>query len=111
LCLVTPISRQHADLGSRRYGPRYGTPPSPPAPPVFLSAPGKVLQPGDRDGNLANRPICSGLGVTADGERDIISLWTDDRGDGEGLWDTHMAQDEPRAGGRQGRVVNDVVRN
>ena len=37
-----------------------------------------------RDGNVANRPIYVVLGVTADGERDILGLWAGEHGDGEG---------------------------
>jgi putative transposase len=37
-----------------------------------------------RDGNVANRPVYVILGVTADGERDILGLWAGDHGDGEG---------------------------
>ena len=37
-----------------------------------------------RDGNVANRPIYVALGVTADGERDILGLWAGEHGDGEG---------------------------
>jgi putative transposase len=37
-----------------------------------------------RDGNVANRPIYVILGVTADGERDILGLWAGEHGDGEG---------------------------
>jgi transposase-like protein len=37
-----------------------------------------------RDGNVANRPIYVVLGVTADGERDIVGLWAGEHGDGEG---------------------------
>ena len=37
-----------------------------------------------RDGNVANRPIYVSLGVTADGERDILGLWAGEHGDGEG---------------------------
>jgi transposase-like protein len=37
-----------------------------------------------RDGNVANRPIYTVLGVTADGERDILGLWAGEHGDGEG---------------------------
>ena len=37
-----------------------------------------------RDGQVANRPIYVALGVTADGERDILGLWAGERGDGEG---------------------------
>jgi putative transposase len=37
-----------------------------------------------RDGEVANRPIYVALGVTADGERDILGLWAGEHGDGEG---------------------------
>ncbi len=37
-----------------------------------------------RDGQVANRPIYVALGVTADGERDIVGLWAGEHGDGEG---------------------------
>ena len=37
-----------------------------------------------RDGQVANRPIYTGLAVTADGERDILGLWAGEHGDGEG---------------------------
>jgi putative transposase len=37
-----------------------------------------------RDGNVANRPIYLALGVTVDGERDILGMWAGEHGDGEG---------------------------
>jgi putative transposase len=37
-----------------------------------------------RDGQVANRPIYVALGVTVDGERDILGLWAGGHGDGEG---------------------------
>lgn len=37
-----------------------------------------------RDGQVANRPIYVALGVTVDGERDILGLWAGEHGDGEG---------------------------
>jgi transposase-like protein len=37
-----------------------------------------------RDGNVVNRPIYLALGVTVDGERDILGLWAGEHGDGEG---------------------------
>jgi transposase-like protein len=37
-----------------------------------------------RDGQVANRPIYVVLGVTADGERDIVGRWAGEHGDGEG---------------------------
>jgi transposase-like protein len=33
---------------------------------------------------VANRPIYVALGVTVDGERDILGLWAGDHGNGEG---------------------------
>src|SRR5215471_13800369 len=37
-----------------------------------------------RDGQVASRPIYVILGVTADGERDIVGLWAGEHGDGGG---------------------------
>jgi putative transposase len=37
-----------------------------------------------RDGQVANRPIYLALGVTVDGDRDILGLWAGEHGDGEG---------------------------
>jgi putative transposase len=37
-----------------------------------------------REGQVANRPIYVVLGVTADGERDVLGLWAGEHGDGEG---------------------------
>jgi transposase-like protein len=37
-----------------------------------------------RVGQVANRPIYVALGVTADGERDVLGLWAGEHGDGEG---------------------------
>jgi putative transposase len=37
-----------------------------------------------REGNVANRPIYVALGVTVNGERDILGLWAGEHGDGEG---------------------------
>jgi len=37
-----------------------------------------------RDGQVANRPIYLALGVTCDGERDVLGLWAGEHGDGEG---------------------------
>jgi transposase-like protein len=37
-----------------------------------------------RDGQVANRPVYVALGVTVDGERDILGLWAGEHGDGEG---------------------------
>jgi transposase-like protein len=37
-----------------------------------------------REGQVANRPVYVALGVTVDGERDILGLWAGEHGDGEG---------------------------
>src|ERR1017187_569978 len=37
-----------------------------------------------RDGQVANRPVYVALGVTVDGERDVLGLWAGEHGDGEG---------------------------
>ena len=37
-----------------------------------------------REGQVAKRPVYLALGVTADGERDILGLWAGEHGDGEG---------------------------
>jgi putative transposase len=37
-----------------------------------------------RDGQVANRPIYVALGVTVNGERDILGVWAGEHGDGEG---------------------------
>jgi len=39
-----------------------------------------------RDGQVANRPIYVVLGVTVDGERDILGLWAGDGGEGAKHW-------------------------
>jgi putative transposase len=47
---------------------------------VFIDA----IQVKIREGQVANRPVCLALGVTADGTRDILGLWAGEHGDGEG---------------------------
>ncbi|MDA2813670.1 IS256 family transposase [Nocardiopsis sp. RSe5-2] len=39
-----------------------------------------------RDGSVANRPLYLVLGVTAEGERDILGLWAGDGGEGAKYW-------------------------
>jgi putative transposase len=39
-----------------------------------------------RDGQVCNRPIYVVLGVTVDGERDILGLWAGDGGEGAKYW-------------------------
>ena len=37
-----------------------------------------------RDGQVANRPVYAAIGVTLEGERDILGLWAGNAGSGEG---------------------------
>jgi transposase-like protein len=39
-----------------------------------------------RDGQVANRPIYVAVGVTVDGERDILGLWAGEGGEGAKYW-------------------------
>jgi transposase-like protein len=39
-----------------------------------------------REGQVANRPIYMAIGVTVDGERDILGLWVGDGGEGAKYW-------------------------
>lgn len=39
-----------------------------------------------RDGQVANRPVYAAIGVTADGERDILGLWAGTGGEGAKHW-------------------------
>jgi transposase-like protein len=39
-----------------------------------------------REGQVANRPIYLALGVTVDGERDILGIWAGDGGEGAKYW-------------------------
>jgi putative transposase len=39
-----------------------------------------------RDGKVANRPIYVAIGVTTDGERDILGLWIGEGGEGAKYW-------------------------
>jgi putative transposase len=39
-----------------------------------------------RDGQVANRPIYTAIGVTVDGERDILGLWAGTGGEGAKFW-------------------------
>ncbi len=51
-------------------------------PVLFIDA----IQVKIRDGQVANRPIYVALGVTVDGERDILGLWAGDGGEGAKYW-------------------------
>jgi putative transposase len=61
-----------ADWQSRPLDPVY--------PVIFIDA----IHVKIRDGQVANRPIYLALGVTVNGERDILGLWAGEHGDGEG---------------------------
>ena len=39
-----------------------------------------------RDGKVANRPVYTVVGVTVNGERDILGLWVGDGGEGAKYW-------------------------
>jgi transposase-like protein len=39
-----------------------------------------------RDGQVANKPVYVAIGVTVDGERDILGLWAGDGGEGAKFW-------------------------
>jgi putative transposase len=39
-----------------------------------------------RDGQVANRPVYAAIGVTVNGERDILGLWVGDGGEGAKFW-------------------------
>src|SRR6266545_3352017 len=51
-------------------------------PVIFIDA----IQVKIRDGAVANRPIYVALGVTCDGERDILGLWAGDGDQGAKYW-------------------------
>ena len=56
-----------------------------------------------RDGNVTNRPVYSAVGVTTEGERDILGLWVGD-GAGEGAKYWHQVLSELR-----NRGIEDVL--
>jgi putative transposase len=39
-----------------------------------------------RDGQVTNRPVHVAIGVSVDGERDILGLWAGDGGEGANFW-------------------------
>jgi putative transposase len=39
-----------------------------------------------RDGQVANRPVYAAIGVTLDGEKDVLGLWTGTGGEGAKFW-------------------------
>jgi putative transposase len=65
-----------------------------------------------RDGNVANRPIYLALGVTVDGERDILGMWAGEHGDGEGakFWLRVLTEIKNRGAGDVCMVVCDGLK-
>ena len=57
---------------------------SPPLDPVYAVIFIDAINVKIREGQVANRPIYLALGVTVDGERDVLGLWAGEHGDGEG---------------------------
>jgi putative transposase len=57
-------------------------------PVVFIDA----LMVKIRDGQVANRPIYTAIGVTVDGERDILGLWAGSGGEGAKYWLTVLTE-------------------
>jgi putative transposase len=55
-----------------------------------------------RDGQVANRPLYTVIGVTVEGMRDVLGLWVGDGGEGAKYW--HQVLSEIR-----NRGVNDVL--
>lgn len=45
-----------------------------------------------RDGQVANRPIYVAIGVSVDGERDILGLWACQGGEGARYWLTVLTE-------------------
>ena len=39
-----------------------------------------------RDGQVANRPVYVAIGVSVNGERDVLGLWAGDGGEGAKYW-------------------------
>jgi putative transposase len=66
------VTEGMAEWQSRPPGPVYAV--------VFIDAVNVKI----REGQVANRPVCLALGVTADGERDVLGLRAGEHGDGEG---------------------------
>jgi len=67
-------------------------------PVIFIDA----IQVKIRDGQVANRPVYTVIGVTVDGLRDILGLWVGDGGEGAKYW--HQVLSEIR-----NRGVNDAL--
>jgi hypothetical protein len=51
-----------------------------------------------RDGQVANKPVYVVIGVTVDGERDILGLWAGDGGEGAKFWLSVFTEIKNRGG-------------
>lgn len=70
--ITNSVMERMAEWQSRPLDPVYAV--------VFIDA----IHVKIREGQVANRPVYLALGVTVDGERDILGLWAGEHGDGEG---------------------------
>jgi putative transposase len=70
--ITGPVMEGMAEWQSRPLDPVYAV--------LFIDAINVKI----REGQVANRPIYLALGVTVDGERDVLGLWAGEHGDGEG---------------------------
>jgi putative transposase len=63
-----------------------------------------------RDGQVANRPIYTAIGVTIDGERDILGLWAGTGGEGAKYWLSVLTEIKNRGVGDVCIVVCDGLK-
>jgi putative transposase len=82
----TQVSRQTISTITDRVLEGLGAWQSRPLDPVYPVVFVDAIQVKIRDGSVANRPIYVALGVTCDGERDILGLWAGDGGEGAKYW-------------------------
>jgi transposase-like protein len=61
-----------------------------------------------RDGQVTNRPVYAAIGVSLDGERDILGLWVGTGGEGAKFWMSVLT--DLRNRGRQGRILRGLRR-
>ena len=59
-----------------------------------------------RDGQVTNRPVYVAIGVTVNGERDILGLWAGDGGEGAKFWLAVLTEIKNR--GVAGRAASSV---